>query len=189
MQSFALAAELFVVVFSFICWLTYVPTETTDMSQTINQDIFQEQSNVVEEIFNIVSSEIKESNETSLVEETTSNETYLVEKITSNDSTTIDIPSPWDETLVIDSTVQPTLVSNEQEHASIYQRIENLTLVQARQIASKLREMKMIAPDTKLSGKGIGKKYLVELISERIFEHKEAIAEIIDQIIEQTVIS
>ncbi|MBW4628205.1 MAG: hypothetical protein KME49_22510 [Brasilonema octagenarum HA4186-MV1] len=178
MQSFALAAELFVVVFSFICWLTYVPTETTDMSGTINQGISQEQDNVVEEIFNFVSSEVPESIET-----------YLAEEITSNDFTTNDIPSPWDETLVIDSTVQPTPVVYEQEQSSIYQRIENLTLVQARQIASKLREMKMISSETKLSGKGIGKKYLVDLVSERIHEHKEAIAEILDQIIEQTVVS
>jgi hypothetical protein len=65
--------------------------------------------------------------------------------------------------------------------------IANLNIVQIRKVAFLLREKHLISQEVKLSGKGVKKQYLVTLISDRVSQYGETIAEMISQVKGQVV--
>ncbi|MCC5624052.1 hypothetical protein [Nostoc sp. CHAB 5715] len=70
---------------------------------------------------------------------------------------------------------------------SVDEIIENLSLNEARKVASKLKDLKVISPDIKLSGKGIGKDFLIALIKGKVFEYRETIASTLTQVLGRTI--
>ncbi|MDF5714460.1 MAG: hypothetical protein PUP93_11345 [Rhizonema sp. NSF051] len=65
------------------------------------------------------------------------------------------------------------------------EKIKTLSLVQLRKVASRLKSHNIISADKKLSGKGIGKKFLNDLISDRLSANSEVIAEVVGQILNE----
>ncbi len=83
------------------------------------------------------------------------------------------------------------LITGNSENESVVQddhlaeKINTLSLVQLRKVATRLKSENIISADKKLSGKGIGKKFLNDLISDRLSANSEVIAEVIGQVLNE----
>jgi hypothetical protein len=65
--------------------------------------------------------------------------------------------------------------------------IEGLTLNEVRTVTSRLKELNIINPDIKLSGKGIGKDFLIGLVRDKASDYHETIASALSDALGKTI--
>jgi hypothetical protein len=70
---------------------------------------------------------------------------------------------------------------------SVDEIVESLSLNEARKVALRLKDLNVISTDIKLSGKGIGKDFLIALIKGKVFEWRETIASALTEVLGRTI--
>jgi hypothetical protein len=171
MHSITFATELFVVVFSFICWLFYSPVETA-MSPEASHPIED-----CSELYEIVNSELQIEPLSFISEPET-----IVSKVLEvhHDDIVEDTSSGASIPEYTDIPINGNLVSVQE---SLSKKISELSITQARQVASKLKEFEILDSSTKLSGKGVTKLYLHNLIETQVQNFQETVREALLEVV------
>ncbi|MGI2906165.1 hypothetical protein [Tolypothrix sp. VBCCA 56010] len=136
--GFGFAVELFIVIFSILCWL--VTPEASTPSVTSKLEIVEQDADAT----------LNCSDSLSFAEE--------------------------------------SLADFGKHHlGSINEVVESLSLKEARKVVSRLKDLKVISPDIKLSSKGIGKDFLIALVKGKVFQWRETIASTLTEVLGRTI--
>ncbi|GAA6614927.1 hypothetical protein [Scytonema sp. NUACC26] len=155
MQSIAFSIELFVVIFSVLCWL--VTPETASAIDNISVSRMESEA---------VPPSIEQLLPTASLQHPVEDDTVLLSSV-----------AP--ESLSLSDRLTPGHIKQDYYNAII----EDLNLKQARDIASILRKRGVIDQSTKLSGKGIGRTYLVFLIQDHLPAHQEEVKKALSEVL------
>ncbi|MGI2907152.1 hypothetical protein [Tolypothrix sp. VBCCA 56010] len=141
--GFGFAVELFVIIFSFYCWLFYTPASSSLLAVSTTPETSPPIGNIHKP-----QKEKREKAEEKDVQ---------------------DVPHAG------------------QIQYDLTETVEHLTLNEARKVASKLKELKVINDDTNLRGKGINKAFLIQLIQSCVPSERDTVAFSLSQVLGRTI--
>lgn len=164
LEQLAFAVELFVIIFSVICWLFYTPVE-----------MYTENNIVVNHKAGDISVTADVFQEVMFPEKTSHNEIVEFDDVSSKNVSVLQYP---------DKIVERTATRERWTKDVFYLAalIDDLKLSEVRKVAYLLQEKQVIYQQTKLNGKGKTREWLAQLIKDQLSLHQTAVKEVLEQV-------
>ena len=181
-MQFAFGVELFIIIFSTICWLFYTPVSAKVDTQVIVDSKLKGISTTsktdvsVSDDKPIPSSTISDLREISFPTEV---EGFIISKRES------DVALSDDEQQSVPNMTETSFSSTLTISDSFEKILQSFSISEVRKVAKSLKKLEILNNSTQLSGKGVSKQYLIDLICAHLSDHTAAIADMIIQVTQE----